>query len=70
MLRWPTEKLKLLQELCTEAGVHTTPQCVDNVWIVPLYSWYHASFDKEPDIPGALPAHKASSLTDDAAVAH
>lgn len=53
-----SEKLKLLQELCTEAGVHTTPQCVDNVWIVPLYSWYHASFDKEPDIPGALPAHK------------
>lgn len=56
------DKLQVLQEVCTEAGVHTTPQCINNVWIVPLYSWYHASFDKEPDIPGALPAHKASLI--------
>lgn len=53
-----TEKLELLQRICTEVGVHTTPQCLEGVWVVPLYSWYHNSFDQEPDIPNALPAHK------------
>jgi hypothetical protein len=26
---------------------------VGGVWIAPIYSWYHASFDREPDVPGA-----------------
>ncbi|KAL3153387.1 hypothetical protein ABBQ38_011726 [Trebouxia sp. C0009 RCD-2024] len=52
------EKLEVLRRLCTELGVHTAPCCIEGVWLVPLYSWYHASFDAEPDIPGALPAHK------------
>ena len=54
------EKLALLQHTCTEFGVHTTPQCLEGVWIVPLYSWYHASFDQEPDVPNAIPANKVS----------
>ena len=54
----------LLRQLCTEIGVHTIPQCIDGIWIVPLYSWYHASFDAEPDIPGAIPAHKVRALLD------
>ena len=54
------EKLELLRHLCTELGVYTAPCCIEDVWLVPLYSWYHASFDAEPDIHGALPAHQVS----------
>ncbi|KAL4518784.1 hypothetical protein Ndes2437B_g00863 [Nannochloris sp. 'desiccata'] len=28
------------------------------VWIVPIWSWYHADWDQEPDIPGALPIER------------
>ncbi len=52
------EKLGLLRQMCTELGVYTIPKCIEGVWIVPLYSWYHASFDTEPDVPGALPVQK------------
>lgn len=52
------EKLRLLRRMCTELGVYTIPKCIEGVWIVPLYSWYHASFDTEPDVPGALPVQK------------
>lgn len=31
-----------------------------HLWVVPLASWHHQSFDKEPDVPGA---HVASGLT-------
>lgn len=31
------------------------PQRLGNVWIVPLQSWHHRSFDREPEVPG-LPA--------------
>lgn len=52
------EKLELLRQMCTKVGVHTIPQCIEGLWIVPLYSWYHASFDTEPDVPGAIPVQK------------
>lgn len=52
------EKLGLLRQMCTELGVYTIPKCIEGVWIVPLYSWYHASFDSEPDVPGAVPVQK------------
>ncbi len=52
------EKLGLLRQMCTDLGVYTIPKCIEGVWIVPLYSWYHASFDTEPDVPGALPVQK------------
>ena len=32
------------------------------VWIAPIYSWYHASFDREPDIPGAPAVENVSAL--------
>jgi len=43
----------VLRQLCEEAGVRTEPAQVGGVWIAPIYSWYHASFDREPDVPGA-----------------
>lgn len=44
------EKFQKLEELCEELGVKTQPSFVGKVLIVPLLSWYHASFDKEPEI--------------------
>lgn len=41
--------------LCSELGVRTQPACVGcggGVWVVPLFAWYHSSFDTEPDIEG------------------
>jgi hypothetical protein len=55
-------KLKQLNDVCAEVGVHTQPQKVDGVWIVPILSWYHASFDQEPDIPGAPAIEKVSDF--------
>lgn len=50
-------KLKQVLKLCEELGVITTATrvlCDDSgaggVWIVPFFSWHHASFDTEPDI--------------------
>ncbi|KAL6768574.1 hypothetical protein ACKKBF_B11275 [Auxenochlorella protothecoides x Auxenochlorella symbiontica] len=51
-------KLALLEGACAELGVHTQPACVGGVWVVPLLSWYHASWDREPDLPGATPIEK------------
>ena len=34
---------------------------VGGVWIAPIYSWYHASFDREPDIPGAPAVENVST---------
>lgn len=28
------------------------------MWIVPLLSWYHSTWDCEPDVAGAMAAHK------------
>ncbi|CAK9022324.1 unnamed protein product [Durusdinium trenchii] len=44
------EKFWKLEGLCQELGVKTQPSYVGKVLIVPLLSWYHSSFDKEPDI--------------------
>lgn len=52
-------KLQEFLRICEELGVKTGPTKVgDFLWIVPLWSWYHASWDKEPDIPGAYPIEK------------
>ena len=51
-------KLALLEQICCDLGVHTTAQQVEGLWIVPLKSWYHSSFDREPDIPGSLSAER------------
>lgn len=51
-------KLSKLLEMCEELGVRTAPAKINGVWVVPLWSWYHASWDKEPDVPGAMPIEK------------
>ena len=48
----------MIKNLCNELGVHTEPLCISGVWIAPIYSWYHASFDREPDLPGAPAVEK------------
>lgn len=53
-------KLEILSSVCKGLGVHTSPRQVDGVWIVPLLSWYHGCWDREPDVDGATPIHKAS----------
>jgi hypothetical protein len=45
-------KLRVLNDVCTSIGVTTTATKLNGVWIVPLLSWYHQSFDKEKDIEG------------------
>ena len=57
------DKLRLLTSICNDHGVLTTPQrlsmrCGQLVSVVPLLSWYHSSFDTEPEVeqlrlPGA-----------------
>jgi hypothetical protein len=52
------DKLKDLLRICDELGVFTSPCHVEDrahprggkLWIVPLLSWHHASFDTETDI--------------------
>ena len=51
-------KLGVIKNLCHELGVHTEPMRISGVWIAPIYSWYHASFDREPDVPGAPAVEK------------
>ncbi|XP_042047385.1 acyl-carrier-protein phosphodiesterase PptH-like [Salvia splendens] len=46
------DKLDKLLEACEKLGVETKPSIVDGVGIIPLYSWYHESFDEERDITG------------------
>lgn len=46
------EKLDKLLDACQKIGVETKPVILDVLGIIPLFSWYHESFDKELDIPG------------------
>ncbi|KAG6555954.1 hypothetical protein Mapa_001894 [Marchantia paleacea] len=45
-------KLEKLIETCRSVGILTNPSNIDGVWIVPILSWYHESFDREKDIEG------------------
>ena len=50
------EKLEWIHNLAAELGIHTRPAQLlapsgRRVLIVPLLSWYHPSWDKEPDLP-------------------
>jgi len=51
-------KLRGLVEICEELGVRTRAAKVGPVWVVPLWSWYHASWDREPDVPGSTAIEK------------
>jgi hypothetical protein len=56
-------KLRRLVEICEELGVRTRPAKVGPVWVVPLWSWYHASWDREPDVPGSTAIEKVRTLS-------
>eukprot|EP00041_Stephanoeca_diplocostata_P028344 m.801212 g.801212 ORF g.801212 m.801212 type:complete len:484 (-) comp23357_c1_seq7:720-2171(-) len=52
------EKYSEVMRVCTDLGVHTRPVHLtglhspqQSMLIVPLLSWYHTSWDTEPDIP-------------------
>jgi hypothetical protein len=40
------EKLCAVLALCRELGVCVEPARIGNLWIVPLWSWHHASWDR------------------------
>ncbi|XP_044465451.1 uncharacterized protein LOC123195706 isoform X3 [Mangifera indica] len=42
----------VMREMILGLGVETNPVVIDGVGIIPLFSWYHESFDREKDIPG------------------
>ena len=46
------QKLGEVQALCASLGVATEPAYAAGAIVVPLHSWYHASWDKEPEIIG------------------
>ncbi|XP_057968690.1 uncharacterized protein LOC131158103 isoform X3 [Malania oleifera] len=46
------EKLDKLLDACRGLGVETKPMIIDDLGIIPLFSWYHESFDRERDITG------------------
>ncbi|KAJ8420238.1 hypothetical protein Cgig2_019836 [Carnegiea gigantea] len=46
------DKLNALLDACGELGVESTPMKFLDLGIIPLFSWYHESFDKEQDITG------------------
>lgn len=41
------EKLQRVLNLCEELDVVTTPLQLQNLWVVPLFSWYDGIFDAE-----------------------
>jgi predicted phosphohydrolase len=43
--RTSVEKFFAVLALCDELGVRTRPAKVGDAWVVPLYGWYHESFD-------------------------
>jgi len=47
------EKLEQIRSLCNALGVRTSAALVDGAWIVPIFGWYHTTWDTEP--PLALP---------------
>jgi predicted phosphodiesterase len=39
------QKFRAVLDACESVGVRTRPARAGGVWVVPLFSWYHASFD-------------------------
>ncbi|XP_022137065.1 uncharacterized protein LOC111008628 isoform X1 [Momordica charantia] len=44
------EKMSKLLDACRGLGVDTNPAVLNELGIIPLFSWYHESFDREVDI--------------------
>lgn len=47
-----TDKLRRVLDICARLGVATSPRRLGNLWVVPMHSWHHCSFDPDPDIAG------------------
>lgn len=43
--RTSVDKFREVLRVCGQAGVRTAPMRVGGAWVVPLFSWYHRSFD-------------------------
>jgi len=43
-------KLAALRALCERLGVKIQTQLVGSAWIVPIFGWYHSSWDREPPL--------------------
>lgn len=43
--RTSVDKFQAVLRVCTQVGVRTRPARVGGAWVVPLFSWYDASFD-------------------------
>jgi Icc-related predicted phosphoesterase len=41
------EKFQQVLRLCDEIGIHTRPSRAGRNWIVPLFSWYEADYDRQ-----------------------
>jgi hypothetical protein len=39
------EKLQLILDLCDELDIATTPLKLENLWVVPHFSWYDGVFE-------------------------
>lgn len=46
------DKLNALLHACGNIGVESSPMVLGDVGIIPLFSWYHESFDTAQDITG------------------
>lgn len=44
------QKLRALQSLCERLQIHTGPELIEGVWVVPVLGWYHSEWDTEPDL--------------------
>lgn len=52
-------KLQAVEGVCAALDVRTAPARIGaGLWVVPIVSWHHRSFDQEPDIPGIPPVSR------------
>jgi len=58
------EKLHKVEALCSELGIRTKPGYVAGIYIVPIISWYHTTFDSDPDVVDESLAPVEKSLMD------
>ena len=56
------DKWDSMKKMCEELGVIVKPKQIEGVWICPILSWYHASWDTEPEIQGSTAIEKVSLL--------
>ncbi|QDZ19663.1 metallo-dependent phosphatase [Chloropicon primus] len=52
------DKLHEVFNLCKRIGVEYRAKKISGVWLIPVLSWYHASWDREADWANTLPPNK------------